>query len=214
MVDPKEGIEFLYRNKVLSNSLDKRIGAEYKVLLDSLGIPGKHFKLGIGAGSPGVELPDKFVVFCPFTTRPQKFWVNEYWMELAHHIGNMGYTVVLLGGPGDRHMVEKIFPNLSGIVDLVGKLGLTESIGVIEKSTAIIGVDTGLTHAGMLLQKPTIAIFGSTCPYLETEFEKGVVLYDKLDCSPCKRNPTCNGDITCMRRLTPDRVISTLSRLI
>jgi heptosyltransferase-1 len=33
------------------------------------------------------------------------------------------------------------------------------------------------------------------------------VLYHKLDCSPCKRRPTCDGAFTCMRLITIDEIL-------
>jgi heptosyltransferase-1 len=59
---------------------------------------------------------------------------------------------------------------------------------------------------GSALHVPTVALFGSTCPYLDAGAPRSSVLYEKLDCSPCRRNPTCNGRFDCMRALDADRV--------
>jgi heptosyltransferase-1 len=33
------------------------------------------------------------------------------------------------------------------------------------------------------------------------------VIYHALDCSPCRRSPTCNGAYTCLREISPDEVM-------
>jgi heptosyltransferase-1 len=69
-----------------------------------------------------------------------------------------------------------------------------------------VGVDTGLTHMGTAFKRPTVALFGSTRPYLDGRTPSTQVMYDALSCSPCRRHPTCAGRFDCMRQLTPERV--------
>jgi heptosyltransferase-1 len=69
-------------------------------------------------------------------------------------------------------------------------------------------VDTGLTHIGIATQRPTIALFGSTRPYLDTCRPDARVIWLGLECSPCRRTPTCNGAFTCLRNITSGRVVS------
>ncbi|WP_461834784.1 glycosyltransferase family 9 protein [Desulfothermus sp.] len=210
VVDPKEGVGILYKKKILSNPFDKQIGAEYKLVLNALSISNDKYMLGINTQDPPIQLNDRFVVLCPFTTRVQKFWIDDYWKEIVKYIRSRGYKLVVLGGPSDKTLVKKIFSDFSDIVNLVGRLTINQCLGVIKGASAVIGVDTGLTHGSMLLKRPTIAIFGSTCPYLDTGFNNGVVLYEKMWCSPCKRNPTCKGEMDCMKNITPRKVISIL----
>jgi 4-amino-4-deoxy-L-arabinose transferase-like glycosyltransferase len=83
----------------------------------------------------------------------------------------------------------------------------------IADAALLIGVDTGLTHIGSALAVPTVALFGSTCPYLDPVAHRSVVLYEKLACSPCRRNPTCDGRFDCMRALEVERVMSEALRV-
>jgi heptosyltransferase-1 len=212
VVEPKEGVGFLFSKKVISPHQDKRLGAEYRTLLKFLGIGDESFGLGVDISKKHSDT--NYVVFCPFTTRKQKFWIDEYWRGLIQFIKRKGLKVVVLGGPKDRMRMHKIFSDESWIIDMVGKLSIKESLGIISSAKAVVGVDTGLTHGSMLLKKPTIAIFGSTCPYLYPGYKEGVVLYENLSCSPCKRNPICAGKFHCMREITPDKVIYYLEKWI
>ncbi len=210
VVDPKEGVGFLFSKKIYPNPKDKRIGAEYKLALEFLQVVENNYTLGVGINRSPVDIQGEYVVFCPFTTRQQKFWIDNYWREVQDFVHKKGYKVVILGGKQDRELFNKIFSSRENLIDLVGKLSLKESIGIIKGASAVIGVDTGLTHCGMLMKRPTIAIFGSTCPYLDTGYSKGIVLYENLDCSPCKRNPKCRGNFECMHKITPSKVIEYL----
>ena len=49
---------------------------------------------------------------------------------------------------------------------LIDQTDLLEAATVISKAKFCIGVDTGLTHISVSMGKPTLAIFLSTCPYL------------------------------------------------
>jgi heptosyltransferase-1 len=60
---------------------------------------------------------------------------------------------------------------------------------------------------GTALHIPTVALFGSTRPYLRTGTPSTTVMYDALPCSPCRRHPTCDGAFTCMKQLTVARVM-------
>lgn len=99
------------------------------------------------------------------------------------------------------------------MIDLTGKTSLTAAAAIIERSQLLIGVDTGLTHMGHAAQIPTAALFGSTRPYLETGLASSHVIYHAMECSPCKRNPTCGGRFDCLRSITPDEVMQVAQTL-
>jgi heptosyltransferase-1 len=66
---------------------------------------------------------------------------------------------------------------------------------------------------GIAMERPTLCLFGSTRPYLDTGRERARVIYHALDCSPCKRKPTCGGSFDCMRAITPEQVMTEAERL-
>ncbi|MGE0082654.1 MAG: glycosyltransferase family 9 protein, partial [Thiohalomonadaceae bacterium] len=70
------------------------------------------------------------------------------------------------------------------------------------------------THMGTAFARPTVALFGSTCPYLETGSARTRVIYHALECSPCRRRPTCGGAFTCMRGITCDEVLTMTKDII
>ncbi|MFP4280951.1 MAG: glycosyltransferase family 9 protein, partial [Halochromatium sp.] len=82
------------------------------------------------------------------------------------------------------------------------------------RARLVVGVDTGLSHMGIAFERPTVLLFGSTCPYTQTGRATARVLYHHRQCSPCRRRPTCDGAFTCMREIQVDEVMATLLELL
>ncbi|KAF0096252.1 MAG: lipopolysaccharide heptosyltransferase-1 [Puniceicoccaceae bacterium 5H] len=150
------------------------------------------------------------ILLFPFTTRPQKHWFSERWAELAHWLAaGFERPIWILGGPNDLDAAEAIAAaSNSPLVNVRAgwDSNLQEKIGVVSQAALAVGVDTGLTHLAVGLQVPTVVLFGSTCGYLRTDPALGIVLYDHLDCSPCRRHPTCDDRFDCMRAFSVSRV--------
>ncbi len=193
---------------------DPRIGSEYYHLAQEMKLDLDDFAMDIALSDEdeayAAEFREKgeYAVICPFTTRPQKHWLASRWSELAQQImAQRGVPVIMLGGPGDVAAAADIQAENDKIVNLVGKSSLTQTAAIIKQSALLIGVDTGLTHMGIAFNVPTLALFGSTCPYTDTTHENARVLYHKMECSPCRRNPSCEGDFSCMKKITVDEIM-------
>jgi heptosyltransferase-1 len=202
-----------------------RIGSEYLHLARTLGLPDDDFTMAVhygaedaaGAGALIADrgLDDGYIAICPFTTRPQKHWLAERWIELARRLrAETGRRVAMLGGPGDRAAGAAIAAGAGdAVADLTGRTSVLEAAVLVERARALIGVDTGLSHMGIAFRRPTLLLFGSTCPYLDTTRADARVLYHPRDCSPCRRRPTCDGAFHCMREITVEEVIGALRAL-
>ncbi|MFB1490444.1 MULTISPECIES: glycosyltransferase family 9 protein [unclassified Thiocapsa] len=215
----REGSRWLMTRTLLRGGDPRRIGSEYLYLAETLGLPVEDFAMAIHYGETEADFADRiiakhdlsdgFAVLCPFTTRPQKHWIEERWAPLAARIqADLGLTPVLLGAPADLEAATRIGDAAdTSLVDLTGRTSLIEAAALIDRASLLIGVDTGLGHIGIAFGTPSLLLFGSTCPYLDTTRANARVLYHKLDCSPCKRRPTCDGAFTCMRLITTDEIM-------
>lgn len=221
----REGSQWLMSEVIDRSSGDPRIGREYRKLLRHLGVDERSFapKIVVAPGTQreaaelleasGVARP--YAVIAPFTTRPQKHWFDTYWTELAARLNaRTGWPVVMLGGADARSHADTLVRSGGGLIDLTGQTTLDQCAAIIEAAGLVIGVDTGLTHLGIAQGVPTLALFGSTCPYRETGRANARVLYHPLLCSPCRRHPTCNGRFDCMRLHTPDNVLAAAEELL
>jgi heptosyltransferase-1 len=199
------------------------IAAEYRALARHLGAEA-HYRMDLAVGqgarqvataklaSSGVH--GRYAVLCPYTTRPQKHWFDDRWAALAAALQAEGLTPVLLGGPGDAPLAPAIADAAPGLVNLVGALKLDETVAAIACAALLVGVDTGLTHMGTALGVPTVALFGSTRPYLDARTPRTTVIYEALPCSPCRRHPTCGGRFDCMRAIEVDAVMRQVQRVL
>jgi len=213
----REGSQWLMTEVLPRGGEDALIGSEYRFLADRLDLPMRDFDMRIGIGERAERqalqlrsaLPTgrPYAVICPFTTRPQKHWFTTHWQALIPRLrGELGMEVLMLGGPGDVEAARAIAEG-SEVVDRVGQTDLQTAAALIRDSALLVGVDTGLTHMGIAFDRPTICLFGSTRPYLRSDSPKTRVIYHALDCSPCRRSPTCNGAYTCLREISPDEVM-------
>lgn len=215
----KEGSQWLMSEVIPRGGQKGRIGSEYQFLARQLGLDAGDFLPTLSVTPAAQESvlgklaahglgPGRYAVFAPFTTRPQKHWFEDAWQALAPRlIDATGLIPVILGGPGDTEAAARIAAGDSRIVNLAGQTRLPEAVAAIAHSALLIGVDTGLTHMGTALARPTVAIFGSTCPYIDTGRPTGSVIWLGMECSPCRRRPTCGGKFTCLRDITPEMVL-------
>ncbi len=165
------------------------------------------------------------VVIVPFTTRPQKHWPGEHWRSLVQRLLKNNFSVSVLGAPADRAAAEAAFAGLA-VQNLAGETRLSEALQYLAQAQAVIGVDTGWTHAALALRVPTLALFGSTRPYIrmpgrtsnEQPEARGKILYLPISCSPCGRKPRCPGRrvqvYPCLQQLTPELVFSALLEVL
>lgn len=222
----REGSRWLMTRTVPRGGDVRRVGSEYLHLAQCLGLPVDDFAMAVAYGAVEAtfadriiadhDLGDGYAVLCPFTTRPQKHWIEDHWAPLAARLQTeLGLTPVLLGGPADREAASRITDAAAvPILDLTGRTRLIEAAAVIDRAALLIGVDTGLSHMGIAFGIPSLLLFGSTCPYLDTTRANARVLYHPLACSPCKRRPTCEGAFTCMRLIEVDAVVTAARDLI
>jgi heptosyltransferase-1 len=224
--DSREPGKTLMTRIISRGGNSRRIGSEYYHLLQTMGIPADGFRLEVSvsaadqraaaAALQAADVGEQYGVFCPFTTRPQKHWFEERWAELCVAVERrLQVPTVVLGGPGDIAAARRIRVLAADRVhDLSGAITLGQSAALIKRASFLVGVDTGLTHMGIAFERPTVALFGPTRPYLDTPNSNTAVCYEHLPCSPCRRSPTCNGEFTCMRSIEVDRVFSTLETVL
>ncbi len=219
----KEGNRWLLTQVLEKRNDTRRIGSEYLGFAEDMGLVTDPFTMNIALSDSDLALRDResargpYAVICPFTTRPQKHWANAHWQQFVALVTeHLGLRVVLLGGPGDRAEAITLLADVDGVTveNWVGELSLSASAALIAGAALVVGVDTGLTHMGVAFKRPTVTLFGSTVPYIDTTEPQSQVIFHGLDCAPCRRRPTCGGRFDCMTGISPDEVLNTSRRLL
>jgi heptosyltransferase-1 len=200
----------------------------------SLSIPSPALSIAISDEDRGFaeqvfrnrELMPPVVGLVIGATRPQKRWPEEYWVRLADKLWSSGnISSVLLGGPEEMEAAQRILSQAkkAPLASLVGRTSEKQLAAVIERLGLVISGDSGPLHIATAMQTPVVALFGSTDPAETGPWEGAsrsavssttTVLYDSLDCAPCRKNPTCNGRFDCLRLLTPERVFEAAADLL
>lgn len=219
----REGSQRLMTLVVDKGGNTRCISSEYIYLAEQLKLPVDMQRIRLSVDDKSHQKAEEIIasrklnsdiaVILPFTTRPQKHWFDDSWQSLVVDLQHDGFDVVMLGGPGDKQAAQNISHKLPSLHNLVGDTSLLTAAAIISRASIVIGVDTGLTHMGHALQRPTISLFGSTCPYHDPANPAGRVLYHKLWCSPCRRRPLCNNEFNCMQLLSVPEVMDTVKQI-
>lgn len=217
-----EGSSLLMTHVVPRDSSDlPQIASEYRFLAEELELDVGDFRLDVVLSPEDEEsagqliaqqgLTGGYAVICPFTTREWKHWFEGRWAKLVDRMREeLGLTTLILGGPEDREADRRIREAVSGgVLSFVGKTSLSEAAALVKFASLLVGVDTGLTHIASAFEVPTVALFGSNIPYSEPPAKRTRIILHRLECTPCKHYPTCDGDYTCMRLITVDEVLET-----
>jgi heptosyltransferase-2 len=150
-----------------------------------------------------------YAVFCPGAEYgPAKRW--PYFKELSGQVrGQSGVEVVLLGSPNDVQAAAGI-----GGVDLVGKTTLDEAIDLIAGAQYVVTNDSGLMHVAAALDRPLVALFGSSSPRHTPPLSPHArVRWLQVECSPCYQRECPLGHFRCMREMTVDSVAEDIQNL-
>ena len=148
-------------------------------------------------------------VLCPGAEYgPAKRWPPPYFAELAQRFDRAGYDVWIAGSPHDAAIGDEI-NRLSGnlCVNLCGKSTLAEAIDLVAGAAVVVSNDSGLMHIAAALNRPLIALFGSSSPaFTPPASPHARIVRLELPCSPCFERVCPLGHFDCMLQLHPDRV--------
>ena len=156
--------------------------------------------------------PDKIAVFCPGAEYgPAKRWPARHFAALADALHARGYAVWLLGSPKDKAVGDEIIQLASPDAaprNLCGATSLTQAIDLIAAADFVVCNDSGLMHVAAALDRPLIAVYGSSSPGFTPPLSKRAQIISlNLDCSPCFKRECPLGHLDCLNKLEPQRVL-------
>lgn len=148
-------------------------------------------------------------VLCPGAEYgPAKRWPADSYADLAIRLGQAGFSVWLMGSQADRPAAQAILEAKPGCaIDLCGRTDLASAIDLIGVAHVVVSNDSGLMHIAAALDRPLVAIFGSSSPkHTPPRTGKARVQYLAIECSPCFARVCPLGHFRCMRDLSPGHV--------
>ena len=147
---------------------------------------------------------------------PAKCWPFSAYEELAERIQRQrGARVILLGTAQDALGAApgggKIPPG--SFINLLGQTSLGEALALVERCLAVVSNDSGLMHVAAALNRPLVALFGSTSPERTGPWGgTSRVIQKPFPCSPCFRKE-CREARFCMEAISVDEVWEALEEL-
>jgi heptosyltransferase-2 len=151
-----------------------------------------------------------------------KRWLPPHYATLVTSLVKTGAQCVLVGSAGDAETtawIQRLVPDEQrrDVLDLTGATTLSSLVGVMAVARTFVSNDSGAMHLASAAGAPVAAIFGPTREYetrpLPRPGVRAEVLIHQVWCRPCMLRE-CPIDHRCMKRLAPERVLSTVRELM
>lgn len=166
----------------------------------------------------GLDQPQsKLLILCPGAEYgPAKCWPQDYYGELARRMIGQGWSVWLFGSDKDREACSGVDAVTEGrCVNLSGRTSLAQAVDLMSVADAVVSNDSGLMHVAAALDRPLVAIYGSSDPGFTPPLNPHHrILHLGLDCGPCFKRECPEGDLKCLQGISVDMVINALQQVV
>ena len=104
--------------------------------------------------------PHTEILFLHGTSRVEKSWPIESWIELGRRLVKDGYRIALpWGSDQEREQAEKITQGIGAKdAQVLPRLSLAQLITRLQQCAGTIGLDSGLMHLSVAIGRPTVAV--------------------------------------------------------
>ncbi|MCX7174908.1 MAG: lipopolysaccharide heptosyltransferase I [Proteobacteria bacterium] len=107
-----------------------------------------------------------YAVLLTATSRDDKLWPECDWLKLAASLAERGLTCILPAGTdAERQRATRLVQGMSQAM-VAPSLEIAGIAGLCAGARLVVGVDTGLTHLAVALERPTVALFSGSDPRL------------------------------------------------
>ncbi|MBF0139970.1 MAG: lipopolysaccharide heptosyltransferase II [Magnetococcales bacterium] len=169
-----------------------------------------------GWGLPLDQRPN--LAFCPGAEfGPAKRWPIHHFQTLARMCVQEGWRILVLGSSKEKAWGEAIAQSAGEQgVNLAGSTSLSEAVDLLSFVQAVVTNDSGLMHVAAALNRPVVALFGSSDPkHTPPLAPLARIISRNLPCAPCfKRHCPLKEPAPCLEEITPDDVLRHLRELV
>jgi heptosyltransferase-2 len=163
-----------------------------------------------------------FAALAPGAAHATKRWPIAHWRALADRLQQLGFGMVVVGGPQDRELGDALGGG-PGVVNTAGEFSLQETGACLARATVAISGDTGVMHMATGVGTRVVALFGPTVepfgffPYTRRGAGAAVVVERDLSCRPCSAMGSARcplGHHRCLDDVLPDHVAAAVQQLV
>ncbi|AKC60748.1 Lipopolysaccharide heptosyltransferase 1 [Blochmannia endosymbiont of Camponotus (Colobopsis) obliquus] len=109
---------------------------------------------------------EPYLIFLHSASKKKKTWPEIYWRTLTRFAIHEGFHVKFPWWKTTEYLRAKRLTQGLAHVEILPKLTLTQIAKQILGATAIISIDTGLSHLSAALHTPNLTLYGPTNPAL------------------------------------------------
>ena len=153
----------------------------------------------------------KIFVIAPGSVWETKIWRREYYRQICEKLSQK-YFVILIGGPSERSLCEKLLEGLSNVYNAAGETSLWESAELLACSDQVLTNDSGAMHLASLSSASVLAIFGPTI--IEQGYRpwnnQARTIESTIYCRPCGKHGAKKCPLSthaCMKLVKPEHVL-------
>lgn len=156
-------------------------------------------------------LPSGFVALAPGAIYgPAKQWPVENFREVARQLRQQrsDLSILVLGTPADELLGTEIAHELEGVENWCGRSNLPQLVAILSCAQLLLSNDSGSMHIMAALQRPQVAVFGSTSPtWTRPLNSQAQLVYRAEPCAPCFARTCPLGHTNCLKKIAPDQVV-------
>lgn len=93
--------------------------------------------------------------------RPAKRWPAERYADLAGRLGELGFAVLLVGGPAEETLARDIASCAPSVMNLVGRTDFASLAALGAQAALAVGNDTGPMHLIAAAGAPSVCLFSA-----------------------------------------------------
>jgi len=149
----------------------------------------------------------------------ERLWPLDKWSQVADELWKMGKQPTIIGGKAEIDISQKIMDTAnSPILNLCGRLSLSETATMFDRSRLLISTDSGMLHMGAMCNIPTVSLFGpGIADKWGPQGNRHRIINKNLPCSPCTKfgtTPPCPNNMACMMDISSEEVLGASKGLL
>ena len=109
---------------------------------------------------------DRCLIFVHAASRPEKLWPIKQWVDLALKAQANGFRVELLWGTEAEQQRAHLIANKVKVCKVLPRMNLHSIARLFQRSSAVVAVDTGLSHLAAAIGVPAVTLYFKTSPEL------------------------------------------------
>jgi len=156
------------------------------------------------------------LILCPGAEYgPAKRWPAAHFAAVGAAMVRQGWSVWVMGSGKDQEVASQVCALIGPeSVNLAGQTSLAQAVDLMALATAVVSNDSGLMHVAAALNRPLVAVYGSSDPGFTPPLNPTArIACLHLECSPCFRRECPGGHTRCLEDLPPSRILSDLAAL-